>query len=89
MTLTNEPRPRAAMLLPLLMWLAGCASTLPASSVAPALIPPLPAQARQPPAPAWCSPTCSAALTAERESWLRLLTPPAAPGLPASAVTKP
>ncbi|EPM86752.1 hypothetical protein A260_15578 [Pseudomonas syringae pv. actinidiae ICMP 19068] len=38
--------------------------------------PELPNEARQPPAPPWCSPTCSAGLTRERENWQRLMTNP-------------
>ncbi len=82
---TPAPRQLAVTLPLLLTLLAGCASTLPASPpVAPPLIPPLPAQARQPQAPAWCSPSCSAGLTTARESWLRGLTLPTAPASPAS-----
>lgn len=65
-------RRRGGMLLPLLVWLTGCAHTSqPSPQPVPApTIPPLPPEARQPPAPAWCSPSCSRGLTAERESWL-------------------
>jgi len=35
----------------------------------PAQRPPLPAEGRQPKPPSICSPTCSAGLTLERESW--------------------
>jgi hypothetical protein len=42
---------------------------------APAL-PALPTEARQPPAPPWCSPNCSSALMRERETWRRLMTAP-------------
>ena len=50
-------------------------------------IPALPPEARQPPAPDWCLPTCSAALTTERESWRRRLTRREQPASPASAPT--
>lgn len=43
---------------------------------APPAIPQLPNEARQPPAPQWCSPTCSCGLTRERESWQGLMTQP-------------
>lgn len=52
--------------------------------IAPPAVPPLPMQARQPPAPAWCSPTCSAALQIELQSWQRSLTSAAPPERPAS-----
>jgi hypothetical protein len=66
--------------LSVLMLLAtGCATKqenwLPAQ-VAPPAIPALPSEAKQPPAPQWCSPTCSSALTKERENWQKLMTPP-------------
>lgn len=64
-----------AMLLPLVLLLAACAPKSPAYvSVSPPAIPPLPSEARQGPAPLICSPSCSAALTTERESWLKSLT---------------
>lgn len=65
-----------ALLTPMLL-ASGCAtkpeSSLP-PSVAPARIPPLSPEARQPPAPPWCSPSCSHGLMNERESWRGLLT---------------
>ncbi|MCS4282471.1 hypothetical protein M2396_000736 [Pseudomonas sp. BIGb0278] len=58
---------------------SGC-TTKPASSlplsVAPARIPPLSREAKQPPAPPWCSPTCSHGLTLERESWRKRMIEP-------------
>ncbi|AHG41147.1 hypothetical protein N018_13405 [Pseudomonas syringae CC1557] len=67
------------MLLSLTLLATGCASK-PESwqppQVAPPVIPELPSEARQPPAPQWCSPTCSAGLTRERENWQRLMTSP-------------
>ncbi|QJD55078.1 putative phosphodiesterase [Pseudomonas phage MR15] len=74
----NRPL-RLLMLLSLTLLATGCASKLeswqPRQVVCPA-IPELPNEARQPPAPPWCSPTCSAGLTRERESWQRLMTNP-------------
>ena len=65
------------MLLWLMLLASGCvtkpASSLP-PSVAPARIPPLPLEARQPAAPPWCSPTCSRGLMLERESWQQRMT---------------
>lgn len=71
------------------MLLSGCACELPSFSqpVEPARIPSLPAQARQPQTLTNCSPSCSAALTTEREAWLRILTPPGRQGRPASEAT--
>lgn len=75
----------AVMLLLALLNVTGCASTptpSPPLVIAPPSIPPLPPEARQPPLPAWCSPTCAAGLTTLRKTW-RLgstsLTPPARP----------
>lgn len=48
---------------------------------------PLPTYARQPETPSECLPTCSDALTVERESWRTLLTDAALPAGPASAST--
>lgn len=76
----------------LLTLLISACSTTPALSpapVKPARIPQLPQEARQPKAPAWCSPTCSAGLTQRRENWRQRLTPPAPPASPASAPTTP
>ncbi|SIR98693.1 hypothetical protein SAMN05216501_3092 [Pseudomonas putida] len=67
-----------ALLTPMLL-VSGCATkpeSLPPPSVAPARIPPLSPEARQPPAPPWCSPTCSHGLMLERESWRKLMTKP-------------
>jgi hypothetical protein len=64
------------LMLPLLVLLlpacAGRPTPLPLDSqpVKPAAIPALPPQARQQPAPLFCSPTCSSALTSERATWL-------------------
>lgn len=68
-----------ALLLGLMLLASGCAtkptSSLP-PSVAPARIPALPLEARQPAAPRWCSPTCSHGLMLERESWRQRMTAP-------------
>ncbi|CAA2107604.1 hypothetical protein VVAX_04316 [Variovorax paradoxus] len=60
------------MLIALGMLLASCSSNSPPiapPSVQPAQRPPLPPEGRQPPTPSICLPTCSAALTLERERW--------------------
>lgn len=78
------------MLMPLLILLAGCAPSLPVYvQTAPPAIPSLPSEARQGPTPSICSPSCSAALMAERERWLQSLTDPAPQGSPASVPTTP
>ena len=61
------------------MLAGGCVTKQPywQSEQAPAThISPLPPEARQPPAPPWCSPTCSHGLTRERESWRKRMTGP-------------
>lgn len=72
----NRPL-RLLMLLSLTLLAAGCASKQeswqPQQVVCPA-IPELPIEARMPPVPQWCSPTCSAGLTRERETWRATLT---------------
>ncbi len=74
----NRPL-RSMMLLSLMLLATGCASKpeswQPRQVVCPA-IPELPNEARQPDAPPWCSPNCSAGLTRERESSLNTLTQP-------------
>lgn len=87
MTRTPSWRALALMLLPLAALLTGCA-TRPPQSVLPQM-PALPPEARQPAVPAWCSPTCSAALQAELQSWQRRLMRPTLPALPASAPLMP
>lgn len=80
--------PRLVLMLMLPPWLlAGC-ETLRATPPAGPVVPPLPAQARQPAPPQWCSPTCSAALTRERASWQQQLTQPESPASPASGPTR-
>ena len=86
MTHTEPWRALAPMLLPLALLLTGCATQrqrLPQPVQAPAL----PPEAKQPALPAWCSPTCSAALQRELLSWRQRLTPPTLPGPAASAPT--
>ncbi|SEL86887.1 hypothetical protein SAMN05216604_1422 [Pseudomonas agarici] len=65
------------MLLMLGLLLTACSgqsTTSPdVSSVRPAAIPALPPQAKQLPAQPWCLPTCSSALTRERETWRDML----------------
>ncbi|SEB80553.1 hypothetical protein SAMN05216178_2323 [Pseudomonas saponiphila] len=65
------------MLLPLALLLGACSgqsTTSPAvSQPKAAVIPALPPQARQQPAQPWCLPTCSSALTSERETWRQML----------------
>ena len=64
------------MLAPLTLLVAGCMSKPVSSPPLPAAIPELPYEARQPPAPQWCFPTCSSGLTKEREIWRLLMTEP-------------
>ena len=74
----NERLLTLVLLAPMLL-ASGCATrsaSSPPPSVAPARIPPLSPEARQPPAPQWCSPTCSYGLMLERESWRKLMTEP-------------
>ena len=60
----------------LMLLVTGCTSKPTSLPPLPAAIPELPSEARQPPAPPWCSPTCSSGLTKERESWRLLMTAP-------------
>ena len=74
---TNKPRWLTLALLAPMLLASGCNTTPPSSpppSVAPARIPPLSPEARQPPAPPWCSPTCSHGLMRERENWRGRMT---------------
>ena len=82
---------RAAILSALVLSVTGCAqtSTVTAPPPEPPRIPALPLQARQPAMPSICSPTCSAGLTTQRESWRASLTWPTPPAAPASAPTMP
>jgi hypothetical protein len=83
--LSLQFKPKLVMLL--LCLTAGCSSPPSATSVEPARIPPLPPEARQPPTPSWCLPTCSAALSRERMTWRSLLENEAQPAPSASALT--
>ena len=71
----NSPKLLPALLLAvLLLPLMGCASAPPLSSplvIAPPAIPALHLQARQPPPPALCLPTCSDGLRTLLDSLLR------------------
>ena len=90
MTHRNGSMRRGLMLAALALLLTACAASSPPISPAPvqaAQMPALPPQARQPQVPSICSPTCSSALTAERESWQRSLTPPTPPEQPANGLT--
>jgi len=77
--LRNNERSLKVLLLWLVLLASGC-TTKPASSlppsVAPARIPPLPLEARQPAAPPWCSPTCSTGLSKRIENWRQRMTGP-------------
>jgi hypothetical protein len=72
----------APMLLLLTALLCACATSMPPPS--PAAVPPLPKEARQPPTPPLCSPSCSEALRIELERLHSLLTSVAPPEPPAS-----
>lgn len=84
--------PPLMLLLGLLLLLQACASGpkfLPAPVVVqPLVLPPLPSQARQPPRPAICLPTCLSGLTRLRESLLSSPKAPASPEPSASAAAK-
>ena len=68
---------RLLLLVPLFALIVACGTKQiepPAvPQVRPAAIPALRPQARQLPAPSWCSPTCSSALMKERETWQQML----------------
>ena len=92
----NKPKPFLSpwtmLAILLLLLTSGCVTqpkTLPPSPVRGVQLPPLPATARQATTPSVCSPTCSDALTKERESWRQSLTKAASVGSPASAPTTP
>ena len=86
-------RMRLAGTLPMLVaLLSSCAA--PSSNrspvaleAAPVAIPQLPEVARQPALPAWCSPTCAAAVARELQSWRLRLMPPEVQASPASEPT--
>ncbi len=88
----NRPTLLAVTLPMLMALLSSCAS--PSSSrspvalgTAPVAIPQLPEVARQPPLPAWCSPTCAGAVARELQSWRLRLMPLEVPASPASGPT--
>lgn len=88
----RTPRFRSSCwLIALPLMLQACGFTkplvLPPAPVEAARIPPLPETARQPELPTFCSPSCSSALTAERESWLLLLKQAEQKGSTASSAT--
>ncbi|MNY27686.1 hypothetical protein D3C86_1616110 [compost metagenome] len=83
----RNPSSRLNLAMLLLCLTAGCSSPPSATSAKPAEIPPLPPQARQPPTPSWCLPTCSAALSRDRKIWRGLLESGAPPAPSASAPT--
>lgn len=84
MTWTSWPKTTQAkriscllMLTALVLLVTACGATLQTTSsatVPPPSLAPLPESARQTAPPSICSPSCSAALTSERESWRSLLT---------------
>lgn len=88
----NRPQWQKLLLVMLTMLLQACASKSPPVSppaVDPPRVPTLPSEARQPTTPSICSPTCSGALTIEREVWRRKLIDGASPVPPASPRTNP
>ena len=85
------PGQRVTLLLPVLL-LLGCTSKPAAWQPEPAsapTIPALPSQAMQPDSPPWCSPTCSAGLMRERESWQERMTALEHQAWPAKEPTSP
>lgn len=85
----KQRAPRVLTPIALALLLAACATPPKPPPrpvvIQPPAIPPLPSAARQPPAPDWCLPTCSAGLTTRRANWQQRLTPPAPQASPASA----
>jgi len=83
------PRPLGLLLIALPALLTACAAPPPQLPQPVAVqcqrIPPMPAAARQPQTPAWCSPTCSDVLESDFRSWESLLMNAASPAAPASA----
>ncbi|VVN76537.1 hypothetical protein PS833_00772 [Pseudomonas fluorescens] len=75
----NRTRLRPLMLLVPMLLLCACGmqpTDLQPLPVTAPVIPGLPDEAKQPPAPQWCFPTCSNGLMHERENWLRPMTVP-------------
>ena len=83
---TNLTRHRLMLLL-LALLLPACASSLPTTASVPAVVPPLPGEARQPKTPSFCYPTCSQGLTRERGIWQSSLTAPTSQDAPAKLPT--
>ncbi|TWI45742.1 uncharacterized protein DUF2514, partial [Pseudomonas duriflava] len=86
----SRSKPQKLMLVMLTLLLSACVNrqiVSPSLSVAAPAIPELPTEARQSPTPAFCLPTCSAALMQERESWLKKLTELEPLALPASVLS--
>lgn len=82
----------ALLLFPML--LLGCAASSPTLPPSPPVIkraplPPLPSEARQSPAPAWCQPSCTEALTKRRLNSLSRSTAPSTAASGASSSTTP
>lgn len=77
----------ALTLLLLVLLFGGCATPRVLPVVAP--VPPLPLEARQPPAPPSCQPSCSIALERLLSSLLPSPTSAAPPARPASAPISP
>ena len=95
-TKQRAPKPRsmlrAATLTTLALLASACAQTSPptltaSAAPAPPALAALNPQARQGIKPRYCWPSCSSALTAERENWRKQLTTPASAAPPASAST--
>lgn len=85
-----QTRARTLPSVALLTLLTSCATQLPTPTVdATPRVPPLPQEARQPPANPICDPTCFERLIADYELWLKKLTDAAPPAQPASAPTTP
>lgn len=85
------PGLRVTLLLPVLL-LLGCTSKPAAwqhEQISAPAIPAMPSQAKQPDSPPWCSPTCSAGLMRERESWQERMTELEQQVLPAKEPTTP
>ena len=85
----KKPRLQLALLLISLLLVSACATSPPSSPlpVQRAQLPPLPAEARQLPAPAWCSPSCTEAQTKRRQTWAQRSTTPEPAASAASAST--
>lgn len=86
----RKPRRPAASVLLLTLLLTACAAQqqpLPPVVVAPPTVPPLPQEARQPPVPESCSPSCLAKWKQLVERLQLRLTSAESPASPASGPT--